>query len=143
MGGTDLSVLNPFLLPAVNIKIDRGVLDSMHFKVIGRDDVALGEMNLHYHDLKVKFIKDGDPDHSTFVQKILSFAANTFVLKNKNSSRKGVMYAKHEIKSSFVNYIVKMTLSGLSTSVGFKKNRKMMKEYNKELEKNGNAEIVF
>lgn len=143
VGGTDLSVLNPFLLPSVNIKIDKGVLDSMHFKVIGRDDVALGEMNLHYHDLRIKFIKDGDPDHSTFTQKILSFAANSFILKNKNSRRIGVMYAKHEIKSSFVNYIVKMTLSGLSTSVGFKRNRKMMKEYNKELEKNGNVKIVF
>ena len=143
VGGADLSILNPFLLPAVNVKIDKGVLDSMNFKVIGREDVALGEMNLHYHDLNVKFIKDGDPDQSTFFQKILSFAANSFILKNKNSSRMGLMYAKHEIKSSFVNYIVKMTLSGMSTSVGFKKNRKLMKEYNKELEKNKHVEIVF
>ncbi len=143
VGGTDLSVLNPFLVPVANIKIEKGVLDSLNFKVIGRDDIALGEMNLHYHDLRLKFIKDGDPEHSTFFQKILSFAANTFIIKNKNDSRRGIMFAKHKRESSFINYIVKMTLSGISTSVGFKKNRKLMKQYNKELEKNKNVEIVL
>lgn len=143
VGGTDLSVLNPFLVPVANIKIEKGVLDSLNFKVIGRDDIALGEMNLHYHDLRLKFIKDGDPDHSTFFQKILSFAANSFIIKNKNDSRRGMMFAKHKRESSFINYIVKMTLSGISTSVGFKKNRKLMKQYNKELEKNKNVGIVL
>ncbi|MDQ3551160.1 MAG: DUF748 domain-containing protein, partial [Bacteroidota bacterium] len=143
ISGTDLAVLNPFLVPAANVKIDKGILDSMSFTVVGRDDIALGEMQLHYHDLRLKFVKDGDPDHSTFFQKILSFAANTFILKNKNSSRMGVMFAEHEIESSFINYIVKMTLSGISTSVGFKKNRKLMKQYNKAIEKSENVEIVY
>lgn len=143
ISGTDLAVLNPFLVPAANVKIDKGILDSMSFTVVGRDDLALGEMQLHYHDLRLKFVKDGDPDHSTFFQKILSFAANTFILKNKNSSRMGVMFAEHEIESSFINYIVKMTLSGISTSVGFKKNRKLMKQYNKAIEKSENVEIVL
>lgn len=69
VGGTDLSVLNPFIVPVANIKIDKGVLDSMNFKVVGRDDIGLGEMNLHYHDLHLKFIKNGDPDHSTFFKR--------------------------------------------------------------------------
>ncbi len=133
MNALDLTVLNPFLVPISNIKIASGKLDSVAFTAVGRQDIALGEMNMHYHGLRIQFVKDGDPDKSTFMQDVKSFIANTFVIRSNNTSRKGVIYYKHLSEQSFVNYIVKTTLSGIASSIGFKKNRKYMKQYKQEL----------
>ncbi|MDB5192564.1 MAG: hypothetical protein JWQ96_2127 [Segetibacter sp.] len=132
----DLSVLNPVVVPIVNVKIASGTLDSVSFRAVGRKDVALGEMDMHYHKLSIQLIKDGDPNQSTFLQKALSFVANTLLIKNNNTRRMGVMYFKHDSTQSFVNYIVKTTLSGLASSVGAKSNRKYLKQYNQELKDN-------
>ncbi|MEO6721540.1 MAG: hypothetical protein ABIN67_14320 [Ferruginibacter sp.] len=139
----DLSVLNPFLVPFENVKITSGIVDSTLFSAVGREDIALGEMDIHYRKLRIKFIKDGDPDKSTFVQKVVSFIANTFVIKNNNTNRKGIIFYKHSGSQSFVNYIVQITLSGISTSAGAKKNRKVLKAYKKELQKSGLREITL
>ncbi len=134
MNAADLSVLNPFLVPISNVKIASGILDSVLFRAVGRQDVALGEMNMHYHKLRIQLVKDGDPEKSTFLQNVLSFIANTFVIRSNNTKRKGVIYYKHLSHQSFVNYIVKTTLSGISSSVGIKRYRKYMKQYKQELE---------
>lgn len=134
---TPLSILNPLLVPLSNVKIASGTLDSLTLQAIGRNDIALGEMKMHYHDLRIKLVKDGDPDKSTFFQNVVSFLANTFLIKRNNTSRTGVVYYDRQSTQSFTKYIVKMTLSGVTSSVGVKKNRKYMKEYQKELEKSG------
>ena len=134
---TPLSILNPVLVPLSNVKLTSGTLDSLSMQAIGRNDIALGEMKMHYHDLRIKLVKDGDPDKSTFFQNVVSFLANTFLIKKNNTSRTGVVYFDRQSTQSFTNYIVKMTLSGVTSSVGVKKNRKYMKVYQKELEKRG------
>lgn len=134
---TPLSILNPLLVPLSNVKLTSGILDSLTMKAIGRNDIALGEMKMHYHDLRIKLVKDGDPDKSTFFQNVVSFLANTFLIKKNNTSRTGVIYYDRQSTQPFTKYIVKMTLSGVASSVGVKKNRKYMKAYQKELEKSG------
>ena len=134
--GGSLSVLNPVLIPTSNVKITSGILDSLSFTAIARNDVALGEMDMHYKKLRIKLVKNGDPDQSTFLQTIASFLANTFLIKSNNTKRTGLIYYKRSPSHSFINYIVKMTLSGITSSVGVKKNKKIFKQYKKELEKN-------
>jgi len=129
----DISLLNPFIVPVANVKIASGRLDSVSFGAVGRQDVALGEMDMHYHDLRIQLITDGDPAKSTTMQKVIGFIANTFVIKSKNTNRKGTIYYKHKSNQSFINYIVKTTLTGLTSSVGAKKNRKYIKQYKQEL----------
>ena len=90
---------------------------------------------MNYHDLRIKLISDGIPDKSTFIQSTLSFLANTFLIKNKNTNRTGVIYYERLTTQSFPNYILKMTLSGAASSVGTKKNRKYIKQYEKKLKK--------
>jgi len=133
MSSADLSVLNPFLVPIANVKIASGILDSVSFKAVGRQDLAFGEMDMHYRKLRIQLVKDGDPEKSTFLQNVLSFIANTFVVKNNNTGRKGTIFYKHLSHQSFFNYIIKTTLSGISSSIGIKKNRKYMKQYKQEL----------
>jgi hypothetical protein len=126
------SILNPVLVPLLNVKLSSGILDTLSFNAIGAEDLALGTMNMHYRDLRIRLVKDGDPNHSTLWQKTISFFANTFIIKNNNTHRKGLIYYKRDNRP-FVNYVVKMTLSGILSSVGAKSNRKYMRQYYKEI----------
>jgi hypothetical protein len=128
-----ISLINPVLIPLTDAKVLSGQLDTGFFRVTGSKAFALGEMNLVYHNLRVRLVKDGDPDKTTFMQHLQGFMANTFVLKRNNTKRKGVMYHKPSGRSSFINYILKVTLSGVTSSIGLKKNRKLMKQYRKAL----------
>ncbi len=134
---TDLSMLNPVFEPLSNIHIASGTMDSFQFRAIARTDLALGEMDVHYRNLRIQMIKDGDAGQSTFMQKVVSFLANTFIIKSNNSTRKGVIYTTRKHGQSFVNYVVETTLSGILSSVGVKKNRKLEKQYRKHLKESG------
>ena len=134
---TPLFILNPVIVPLSNVMLTSGRLDSLSLRAVGRNDVALGEMKASYRDLRIKLVKNGNPGESTFTQKVISLLANTFLIKKNNTSRTGVIYFKKLSSQSFTNYIIKMTLSGLASSVGIKKNRRYIKEYNKQLQESG------
>jgi hypothetical protein len=138
---TPLSIFNPVTVPLSNIKLTAGRLDSVSLRAVGRKDLALGFMDMYYQNLKVLLVSNGEANHSTFMQHVISFLANTFVVKSKNTSRSGLMYFKHEPDQSFTNYIVKMTMSGLATSIGLKRNGSYMKQYKKALKDNDNCPI--
>ncbi|MGZ5255216.1 MAG: hypothetical protein ACXWCT_12470, partial [Flavitalea sp.] len=86
----DLSILNPVLIPLSNVKITSGILDSVVIHAVGRQDFALGEMNMYYRDFRILFVKDGNPNKSTVLQHMWSFMVNTFVIKRKNRKRTGI-----------------------------------------------------
>lgn len=138
IAGTDLQFLNEVLVPLSNVKIASGTLDSLSFRAVGRSDVAFGEMKMFYNGLRIKLVKGGDPEVTTFWQHVASVLANTFIIKSRNTERTGLMYFKHLPKQSFVNYIIKTTVSGIATSVGAVRNKKYTKQYNKAL-KEGNT----
>ena len=143
MKPTTLSFLNPVLAPLSNVIITSGSVDSLHLRAIGRENLAIGEMNMYYHDLKIKLVKPGAPDQATFKNKMMSLIANTFVIKKNNKGRTGLVYFERLRDRSFFNYIIKMTFSGLATSVGFKKNSKYRKQYKRELQNRNLPPINF
>ena len=143
MKPTSLSFLNPVLAPLSNVKIASGTIDSMHLRAVGRDELALGEMKMYYHNLRIKLIKDGDENNTTFLRNAASFLANTFLIKRNNEGRTGLVYFKRLRDRSFFNYIVKMTFSGMATSIGVVKNKKYRKQYKKELEQRDLPPIVI
>jgi hypothetical protein len=120
-------------VPLSNIKITSGILDSIVFQSLGRKDVSLGRMNMHYRKLRIKQIKDGDPNISTFKQKVISVLANTFVIRSNNSKRTGIIYLQRYGHKSFVNFIVHSTMSGIMSSIGVRKNQKYIKQYKQQL----------
>ncbi|MGZ8538959.1 MAG: hypothetical protein ACXWV9_11885, partial [Flavisolibacter sp.] len=140
---TTLAFLNPVLVPLSNVKITSGTIDSFNLRAIGRENLAIGEMKMYYHNLKIKLVKDGEENKSSFLTNVASWIANTFVIKKNNNGRTGIVYFERIKDRSFFNYIVKMTFSGMATSIGVKKNRKYLKKYEKELKDRNLPPIDF
>ncbi len=143
MKPTTLSFLNPVLAPLSNVIIKSGTIDSFQLRAIGHQHFSFGEMNMYYRNLRIKLVKDGEENRSTFLQDAVSFLANTFLIKKNNNGRTGLVYFERLRDRSFFNYIVKMTFSGMATSVGVKKNRKYKKLYEKELKERALPPIDF
>jgi hypothetical protein len=74
---------------------------------------------------------------------VATFLANALVIKKNNNGRTGLIYFERLRDRSFFNYIVKMTFSGMATSIGVKKNRKYMKQYKRELQQRKLPPIEF
>jgi hypothetical protein len=137
MKPTSLLFLNPVLMPLSNIKIVSGKIDSLHMTAVGREYLSLGKMNMFYSNLRIQLVKDGDPDKRDVGLKVKTFIANNFIIRRKNNGRTGIVYFERLRDRSFFNYIVKMTFSGMATSIGVKKNRKFMKQYKNALSEKG------
>ncbi|MGZ5287542.1 MAG: hypothetical protein ACXWB9_10175, partial [Flavisolibacter sp.] len=140
---TTISFLNPVLLPLSNVMITSGTIDSFHMRAIGHEELSIGEMNMYYHDLRIKLVKDADATKTSLGSRILTFLANTFIIRKNNKGRTGVVYFERAKDRSFFNYIVKMTFSGMASSIGVKRNRKYLKQYRKALKEKGLPPIDF
>jgi hypothetical protein len=127
--GFDPKCLNPVLVALASIEIQSGMVDTLTAQVVAKEHVAMGEMTLLYHDLKIKVLSNklGKKAHS---RGLFSFLANTLV-KNKNSSRKGTVFFERIRERSSLHYLVKITLSGILHSIGIKNNQKQVKRYKK------------
>jgi hypothetical protein len=122
------------ILPALSsIKLQSGYLDTLTMRAVGQDYLSLGEMRMYYHDLKVQFLKNGSEEKKRFLQGLMTFIANSFVIKNENKKRVGVVYFPRLRDRSFINYFIKIAMSGVASSVGAKKNKRLMKRYNKQI----------
>ena len=133
MKPTSLTFLNPMIAPLSNVKIVSGSVDSFLLRAIGHEELAFGEINMHYHNLRIKLFKNAELDQSTFSTKIASFLANSFLIRKHNNDKPGVVYFERLKDRSFFNYIVKMTFSGMAASIGVKRNKKYINEYNRQL----------
>ncbi len=122
------------ILPALSsIKLQSGYLDTLTMRAVGQEYLSLGEMRMYYHDLKVQFLKNGNEEKKRFLQGLMTFIANSFVIKNENKKRVGVVYFPRLRDRSFINYFIKIAMSGVASSVGAKKNKRLMKRYNKQI----------
>jgi hypothetical protein len=139
----DARVLNPVLIPLSSVKIESGFIDTLSMRVVGREYISMGEMKLLYHDLKIKFLNNGIEKKSTFLKGFATFLANNFVIKKNNRSRTGVVFFQRIRNKSTLNYLVKITLSGISSSVGVRKNKKLVRRYKKQLRKRNLPPIEY
>jgi hypothetical protein len=134
MTPTSLTFLNPIIAPLSNVKITSGTVDSFLLRAIGKEDLAFGEINMYYHNLRIKLFKNAELNQSTFGTRAASFLANTFVIRKNNNGKPGIVYFERLRDRSFFNYIVKMTFSGMAASIGVKKNKKYIKNYERQLQ---------
>lgn len=134
MNPTSLTFLNPMIAPMSNVKIVSGTIDSFFLRAIGKEDIALGEVNMYYHDLRIKLYKNAELNETTFFTRAASFLANTFVIRKNNNGKPGIVYFERLRDRSFFNYMVKMTFSGMAASIGVKKNKKYLKQYERQLD---------
>lgn len=133
MKPADLRILNPVLIPLNSVKVQSGYMDTLAMRVAGKDHLTFGEMKMFYHDLKIKFLKDGSETKKSFLTGLITFVANSFVVRNKNKSRTGTVFFIRNRDRSAVNYLIKIVMSGIASSIGAKSNRKLISKYKKEL----------
>jgi hypothetical protein len=133
----DLTVLNPALIPLVSAKLISGEADTLNMRAVGREYLAIGEMQVPYKNLKIRILKSGKDEKQRFSTRVLNFLANSFVIRKNNSSRTGHVFALRLRDRSAINYLLRIAMSGMSSSAGVNKNKKLYRRYLHELEKKG------
>ncbi len=132
---TDLRAYNSYLLPLASARIISGYMDTLRMRAVGREHLAYGYMQMLYHDLKIQYLNKGDVLNKTFVTKLVTFFANNIILRRNNKKRTGVIYFERIRDRSFVNYWIKILISGVLTNAGVKENTKQEKKYKRGLKK--------
>ena len=133
----DLTVLNPALIPLVSAKLISGEADTLNMRAVGREYLAIGEMQVPYKNLKIRILKSGKDEKQRFSTRVLNFLANSFVIRKNNSSGTGHVFALRLRDRSAINYLLRIAMSGMSSSAGVNKNKKLYRRYLHELEKKG------
>lgn len=129
----DLTILNPALIPLVSAKLKSGWLDTLRMDTKADEHIAYGEMKMNYKNLKIAIVKKGDANAKSFLTRLGNFAANSFLLKHKNNDKRtGTVYFERLRERSFFNYLVKMTISGIASATGLKKEKKAIRKYLKQ-----------
>jgi hypothetical protein len=134
VGRLSLPALNPVIGPMASAKVISGYLDTLELKAIGREYIAHGKMKMLYKDLKVEFLNKNDQTKKTFVTKVVSFIANILVKRN-NLKTTGSVFTERNRERSFINYWIKIVLSGSLTNAGIRSNSRQEKKYRKALKK--------
>jgi hypothetical protein len=134
MKPADMRVLNPVLIPLASAKIRSGWLDTLYMRVAGQDYLAFGEMNMFYHDLKVQIVNEDTTRKKGFITGLKNFFVG-LVIKNKNTKKTGNVFFVRKRDRSALNYLIKIAMSGVTSSIGAKSNRKAMRQYKKELQR--------
>jgi hypothetical protein len=129
-----IPALNPMLEPLASERVDQGWVDTIKMQVIGREYVAWGKMQMEYRDLKIKLLNKGDENKLTLKTKIITWIANAFVLKTKNT-KTGMVYAERVHDRGIFNYWLKIALSGILTNTGVKTNKKQERKYYRGIQK--------
>jgi hypothetical protein len=99
--------------------------------VIGREAFAEGKMKMIYSDLKIR-VTGNEQKKQFFGGKIRSFFANTIV-KNQNKKRVGAVFTHRLRDRSAINYLVRITFSGISSSIGLKKTGKQARKNRQQM----------
>jgi len=128
----DMRVLNPVLIPLANVKMKSGKLDTLSMRVAGTDYWAFGEMDMRFHDLKLQLLQD-DTTRKGLVTALKNFFVG-LVIRNKNTRKTGTVFYIRNRERSSLNYLVQLAMSGISSSIGAKNNKKLMRKYKKEIQ---------
>ncbi len=133
----DMTVLNPVLIPLASAKILSGEVDTLHLRAVGREYLTIGEMQMYYKNLKFRYLKNGKDEKQQFFSRLLNYIANNFIIRKNNHSRTGHVFALRVRDRSAINYLLRIAFSGMSSSAGVTKNKKLYRRYRLELEKKG------
>ncbi len=132
----DITFLNSITIPLAAVKIRSGNIDTITMSVAGHEYVALGKMKMLYDNLKIDVLKEETGKR----KKIATMLANTFLINTKNKGDIGEVFYIRQRDKSAINYLVRITLSGISGSIGLKSYKKMIRKYRKEIQR---GEIYF
>jgi hypothetical protein len=128
MGGMEMQELNRLMIPLNNVRVDRGVIRDVSMRVKGNEYFAYGSMDMNYENLKVSVLNVQNKKKG-----IVSWLANILV-RGKNS-KTGIIYTERLTDKSVFNFWSKISLNGLMTNLGVRKNGKQVRKFYRSLEK--------
>ncbi len=129
LGEMDGTIINRYIEPTANARIEQLDVDRMEMSVIGNDSVAGGRMGFYYDNLNFRFLNQEAQSNRGLGLK--SWVGN-FVVKSKNKyhpiKRRAPLYFERNTNKGWINYLIKLELTGLGSSAGLK-----TKSYKKHL----------
>lgn len=126
----DPAILNETLKPLALVEILHGHVDTLTVEATGNNDVANGKIRMIYHDFKVKLygVKNGE----LTTPRLLNVVGNA-IIKNKNRKKESDIFFVRLKNRSVINYLLKISLNGVMTTIGLKNNKKDMRKYKKSI----------
>ena len=129
IGSGGPQMLNPILVPTNFIKVDKGYVQSIRFDVTLNRRKATGSMRALYQNLEIELLSKGaeSGEDQGFGKKIISKAADWFLIENSNPDKKGekprvarISVARRQ-ERSFITYWKDCIAMGLMASMGLEK----------------------
>ncbi len=120
-------IINPILVPTNFIKVDKGYVQGITFNATLNKYQATGSMRALYNNLEVELLSVGSGGKQSFGKKILSKAADWFMVENSNpddrgeAPRIGKISVKRKRSRSAITYWKDCIASGLMSSMGLEK----------------------
>jgi len=131
VGRFDAVELNKYIEPVGFIQLQSGELQSMNMYAFGNDNLAIGRMGLYYNDLRIKIL-DEETMRSKGLGAALRNAVGNTIVKSKKKyrrfKRRKPIYFERNKNRSFLNYMVKIALSGASTNIGLENYKRDIKK---------------
>lgn len=123
VGSLDMTVLNPLSKPLGLIEIESGSVQKADFNVDANLNGSTGTMRFLYKDLKVSLMKQPDDGEAPKDQGLLSFLANTILIKDANPTpgeapRTAKITFERTPAASFFNQLWKGVFIGMRETAG-------------------------
>ncbi|MGY0039890.1 hypothetical protein [Pedobacter sp. NJ-S-72] len=123
IGQLDMVKLNPLSKPLGMVEIETGQIQKIDFQAVANEKGSDGTMQLYYNKLKVKLLKEGEDGKPAQKKGLLSFLANTLILKDANPSkgdavRTAKIHFERPAGASFFNLLWKSVFVGMRETVG-------------------------
>jgi hypothetical protein len=123
VGPMNLQVLNPMTKNMGLVEIESGKMQGVSFDIKANDKGAAGDVRFLYTDLKVKLLKEGEHGEAPKKKGLLSFLANTLLIKNNNPDKGKAPRVSRSVfvrtpAASFFNELWKGVFIGIRETVG-------------------------
>lgn len=123
IGKMDMVKLNPLAGPLGLVQVESGQIHKIDFDVKANEAGSTGTMHLYYDNLKVQLLKEGEDGAPAKKKGLLSFLANTLIIKDANPSKgEALRTARINFQrppgASFFNLLWKSVFIGMRETVG-------------------------
>jgi len=123
IGGFDMMALNPLSKPLGQVEIESGQVQKVYFNIAANKAGSSGTVHFNYTNLKIKLLKDSEEGEPVKKKGLLSFLANTLLVKDGNpgkddAPRTANISFQRPPGASFFNLMWKSVFVGIREIVG-------------------------
>lgn len=123
VGPMNMKVLNPMARDMGLVEIESGQMQSAGFDIYANAKGSSGSVSFLYNNLKIKLLKEGEEGEPARKKGLLSFLANTLLIKNNNpekgeAPRTAKVNFQRTPAASFFNLMWKSFFVGMREIVG-------------------------